>query len=43
VLQAIDAPIYEDVMLDQEQRALSERGPGSIAKLLVSGDTWKIS
>jgi 2-oxoglutarate ferredoxin oxidoreductase subunit beta len=39
----IEAPIYEDVVLDQEQRALSERGPGDIAKLLVSGDTWRIS
>jgi 2-oxoglutarate ferredoxin oxidoreductase subunit beta len=42
VLSAIDAPIYEDMLLDQEQRALSERGPGDIAKLLTSGDTWKI-
>jgi len=42
VLEAIEAPIYEDVMLQQEQRAISERGPGSIAKLLTSGDTWKI-
>jgi 2-oxoglutarate ferredoxin oxidoreductase subunit beta len=42
VLASVEAPIYEDVLLDQEQRALSERGPGDIAKLLVSGDTWKI-
>src|SRR5439155_1804451 len=42
VLSAIDAPIYEEVLLDQEQRAISERGPGDIAKLLTSGDTWKI-
>jgi 2-oxoglutarate/2-oxoacid ferredoxin oxidoreductase subunit beta len=42
VFEAIDAPIYEDMMLQHEQRAISERGPGSIAKLLTSGDTWKI-
>src|SRR2546422_855392 len=42
VLEAIEAPIYEEVMLDQEQPAISERRPGSIAKLLTSGDTWKI-
>ncbi len=42
VLEAIEAPIYEEVMLEQEQRAISDRGAGSIAKLLVSGDTWKI-
>ena len=35
-------PVYEDLILDQEQRAISERGPGDIAKLLTSGDTWKI-
>src|SRR3989442_263231 len=43
VLADIEAPIYDNVLLEQEQRALSERGPGDIAKLLTSGDTWKIS
>ncbi len=33
---------YEDLIIDQEQRAVSDRGPGDIAKLLLSGDTWKI-
>jgi 2-oxoglutarate ferredoxin oxidoreductase subunit beta len=42
VFSALDAPIYEDVLLEQEQRVISERGPGDIAKLLTSGDTWKI-
>jgi 2-oxoglutarate ferredoxin oxidoreductase subunit beta len=43
VLAAVDAPVYEEVMLEQEQKAISDRGPGDIAKLLISGDTWKIS
>jgi 2-oxoglutarate ferredoxin oxidoreductase subunit beta len=43
VFSAIEAPVYESLVLDQEQRAISERGPGDIAKLLTSGDTWKIS
>jgi 2-oxoglutarate ferredoxin oxidoreductase subunit beta len=42
VFSNIDAPIYEDVVLEQEQRAISDRGPGDIAKLLKSGDTWTI-
>jgi 2-oxoglutarate ferredoxin oxidoreductase subunit beta len=42
VLAAVSGPVYEDIVLDQEHRAISERGPGDIAKLLVSGDTWKI-
>ena len=37
-----EAPVYEDLMIEQERRAISERGPGDIATLLKSGDTWKI-
>jgi 2-oxoglutarate/2-oxoacid ferredoxin oxidoreductase subunit beta len=42
VLSAVNAPVYEDIMLQQEQKAIAERGPGEIAKLLAAGDTWKI-
>jgi 2-oxoglutarate ferredoxin oxidoreductase subunit beta len=42
VFAQTEAPVYEEILLAQEQRALSERGPGEIAKLLTSGDTWKI-
>jgi 2-oxoglutarate/2-oxoacid ferredoxin oxidoreductase subunit beta len=42
VFSAIEGPVYEDLLLEQEQRAISDRGPGDIAKLLTSGDTWKI-
>jgi hypothetical protein len=38
----VSAPVYEEMILAQEQRAISERGTGDIAKLLQSGDTWKI-
>ena len=37
-----DETTYEEILIEQEQRAISERGPGDIAKLLVSGETWKI-
>ena len=33
---------YEEILVQQEQKSISERGPGDIAKLLVSGETWKI-
>jgi 2-oxoglutarate ferredoxin oxidoreductase subunit beta len=33
---------YEEILIQQEQKVISERGPGDIAKLLMSGDTWKI-
>ena len=42
VVSDVEGPVYEDLILDQEQRAISERGPGDIARLLTSGDTWKI-
>jgi 2-oxoglutarate ferredoxin oxidoreductase subunit beta len=42
VLTAVEAPVYEDLLVEQEQRAISDRGPGDVAKLLMSGDTWKI-
>ena len=42
VFSSIAAPVYEDLILEQERRVLSERGPGDIAKLLTSGDTWRI-
>ena len=43
VLAAVEGPVYEEIMLDQEQKVIAERGPGDIAKLLTSGDTWRIS
>jgi 2-oxoglutarate ferredoxin oxidoreductase subunit beta len=33
---------YEEIVVQQEQKAISERGPGDVAKLLMSGETWKI-
>jgi 2-oxoglutarate ferredoxin oxidoreductase subunit beta len=33
---------YEEIVVQQEQKAISERGPGDVAKLLISGETWKI-
>jgi 2-oxoglutarate ferredoxin oxidoreductase subunit beta len=42
ILAQVEAPIYEDLIADQEKRAVSERGPGDIARLLTSGDTWTI-
>jgi hypothetical protein len=38
----VEAPAYEEVLLEQERTAIAERGPGDVATLLVSGDTWRI-
>jgi 2-oxoglutarate ferredoxin oxidoreductase subunit beta len=42
VLAAVRASVYEDTMLEQEQQLIAERGRGDMAKLLTSGDTWRI-
>jgi 2-oxoglutarate ferredoxin oxidoreductase subunit beta len=42
VLLDVEAPVYEEVLLEQERKAVAERGPGDLATLLVSGDTWRI-
>jgi 2-oxoglutarate ferredoxin oxidoreductase subunit beta len=42
VLAAIAQPCYEEILLEQERRAIAERGEGDIAQLLTSGDTWRI-
>ena len=35
-------PVYEDTLLAQERKAIADRGPGDIAALLRSGETWTI-
>jgi 2-oxoglutarate ferredoxin oxidoreductase subunit beta len=35
-------PVYEELVLAQERKAIADRGPGDIAKLLASGETWVI-
>jgi len=42
VLLDIEAPVYEEVVLEQERKVIQERGVGDIAALLTSGDTWRI-
>ena len=42
VLLNREAPVYEEVLVDQEKKAIADRGPGDIGALLTSGDTWRI-
>ena len=37
-----DIPRYEDVITEQIRDVHAKRGPGDIAKLLRSGDTWEV-
>ncbi|HEX7770801.1 MAG TPA: 2-oxoacid:ferredoxin oxidoreductase subunit beta [Pyrinomonadaceae bacterium] len=40
IFRAIERPTYEDMMDDQINAAIAKSGPGSLEKLINSGDTW---
>ena len=42
VLRAVEKPTYEDMLQDQVDSAIAERGKGDLEALLHSGDTWQI-
>src|SRR5581483_11422270 len=42
VFRDVEQPVYDDLMAEQIERALAERGRGDLAALLRGGDTWTI-
>ncbi len=42
IFRAIERPTYEDMMADQIEGAIAKSGPGSLEKLINSGDTWLV-
>ncbi|HEX6044865.1 MAG TPA: 2-oxoacid:ferredoxin oxidoreductase subunit beta [Pyrinomonadaceae bacterium] len=42
IFRAIERPTYEDMMEDQIEAAIAKVGPGSLEKLINSGDTWVV-
>jgi 2-oxoglutarate ferredoxin oxidoreductase subunit beta len=40
IFRAIERATYEDMMDDQIDAAIAKSGPGSLEKLINSGDTW---
>jgi 2-oxoglutarate ferredoxin oxidoreductase subunit beta len=42
VFRAVDAPCYEDKMEAQLVQARKAKGPGQLATLFNSGETWKV-
>ena len=43
VLLRTESPVYENILIEQEQKAIGDRGRGEIEKLLLSGETWKVA
>jgi 2-oxoglutarate ferredoxin oxidoreductase subunit beta len=43
VFRSVGRPSYDDLMAEQLERAVAEKGRGELADLLLGGDTWRIS
>ena len=43
VLRAVEAPKYETLVADQVRAVTEKKGPGDLAKLLRTGDTWEVT
>ncbi len=42
VLRSVPRPAYDDLMADQLEQAVEQRGKGDLAALLSGGDTWTV-
>jgi len=42
IFRAVERATYEDMMTDQIDAAILKTGPGSLEKLINSGDTWVV-
>ena len=43
IFRDVEAPVYDDLMEEQLERSVSERGEGDIEALLKSGETWVVA
>ena len=43
VFRAVERPVYEDLVTQQIEQARAAGGPGDLAALLRSGETWDVS
>jgi 2-oxoglutarate ferredoxin oxidoreductase subunit beta len=42
IFRAVERPTYEEMMVEQSGAAVTKSGPGSLEKLINSGDTWVV-
>ena len=42
VFRAVERPSYDQMMADQIETAIAKSGPGSLEKLIYSGDMWTV-
>ncbi|MFJ4987721.1 2-oxoacid:ferredoxin oxidoreductase subunit beta [Streptomyces sp. NPDC088732] len=42
VLRSVVRPVYDDLMSEQLERSVEQRGKGDLSSLLAGGDTWTV-
>jgi 2-oxoglutarate ferredoxin oxidoreductase subunit beta len=42
IFRQVERPTYDELMREQLNEAVAQQGPGALADLLGSGDTWRI-
>ena len=42
IFRAVDRPSYDEMMTEQIETAIARSGPGSLEKLIYSGDMWTV-
>jgi 2-oxoglutarate ferredoxin oxidoreductase subunit beta len=43
IFRSVERPVYDDLMAEQLEKAREKKGAGDLEKLLLAGDTWRIS
>ena len=43
IFRDIEAPVYDDLMAEQLEASLAQRGEGDLEALLRSGETWVVN
>jgi 2-oxoglutarate ferredoxin oxidoreductase subunit beta len=42
IFRDVEAPVYDELMSEQLERSLAQRGEGDLEALLRSGETWTV-
>jgi len=42
IFRAVERPSYEQMLVAQIEAAVAKSGPGSLEKLIYSGDMWTV-
>ena len=43
IFRDVEAPVYDELMAEQLEQSLAQRGEGDLDALLESGETWVVN